>query len=82
MYKYISEWQIERNQTVGSVIEQLATLCYSEWQIKKNSNDAVMPFKKLLRIDEMAFEWTAMNVLASMQLWTELIALFVKPVSI
>lgn len=62
------------------MIEQLAVLCRNEWQKNKNSNDVILEFKNLLKIDEMAFEWTAMNVMASMQLWPQITALFVKPV--
>lgn len=39
-----------------------------------------MEFKKLFKIDDMAFDWTVMNVLASMEHWPQLTALFVKPV--
>lgn len=63
------------------MIEQLAVICYSEWQKDCNSNDRIMEFKKLLKIDEMAFEWTAMNVLCYMKLWPQLLTLFLKPVS-
>lgn len=62
------------------MIEQLALLCKDEWKKNKNSNDNIMEFKKLFKIDDMAFDWTIMNVLASMELWLQLTALFVKPV--
>ncbi|XP_023016000.2 vacuolar protein sorting 16B [Leptinotarsa decemlineata] len=72
------QWQIDRKETCNSVIEQLASLCKKEWERNKNSNDAIMDFKEKLKIDDFAFEWTAMNVLASMQSWPQLTALFMK----
>lgn len=74
------EWQIEKDESADSVIEQLAVLCRNEWEKNKNSNDVIMEFKNQFRIDEMVFEWTAMNVMASLQHWPQITALFVKPV--
>ncbi|KAJ8985849.1 hypothetical protein NQ317_006220 [Molorchus minor] len=74
------QWQIERKETqANSVIEQLALLCKSEWEKNKNANETIMDFKKRLRIDDFAYEWTVMNVMASMQLWPQLTATFIKP---
>lgn len=40
----------------------------------------IMDFKQKFKIDDFAFEWTLMNVMASMQMWPQLAALFIKPV--
>ncbi|CAH0555201.1 unnamed protein product [Brassicogethes aeneus] len=72
-------WQIENKQQSESVIEQLAVLCKIEWTKNKNNNEKVMAFKKLLRIDDFIFEWTILNVLASMELWPQINNLFIKP---
>ncbi|CAG9855242.1 unnamed protein product [Phyllotreta striolata] len=75
---FFVEWQAERKENCNSVIEQLAALCKSEWERDKSSNEAVFAFKKKLRIDDFAFEWTIMNVLASLKLWTQLNEQFMK----
>lgn len=42
---------------------------------------SITDFKQKFKIDDFAFEWTLMNVMASMQMWPQLAALFIKPVS-
>ncbi|CAH1103556.1 unnamed protein product [Psylliodes chrysocephalus] len=73
------KWQVEKNENCDSIIEQLAVLCKNEFEKNKNSIEILLDFKKRLKIDDFAFEWTVLNVLASMELWPQLTELFVKP---
>ncbi|XP_018566566.1 spermatogenesis-defective protein 39 homolog [Anoplophora glabripennis] len=72
-------WQTKTKQTANSVIEQLAAWCRREWEGNINSMAPVMDFKQKFKVDDFAFEWTLMNVMASMQMWPQLAALFIKP---
>ncbi|KAJ8923564.1 hypothetical protein NQ315_010143 [Exocentrus adspersus] len=77
---HLLHWQTIRKQTeANSVIEQLAVWCKREWETKPNSVAPLMDFKERFKIDDFTFEWTAMNVMASMQLWPQLYAMFIKP---
>lgn len=75
------DWQTKRKQCADSVIGQLAAWCTREWETNKNSIAPLLDFKQRFKVDDFTFEWTAMNVLASMQLWPQLAAFFIKPVS-
>ncbi|XP_057672800.1 spermatogenesis-defective protein 39 homolog isoform X2 [Diorhabda carinulata] len=72
-------YQIEVKETCNSAIEQLASLCKKEWSRSKNAIDIIMEYKMRLNIDNFAFEWTVMNVLASMKMWPQLSDFFIKP---
>ncbi|XP_050497173.1 LINE-1 retrotransposable element ORF2 protein isoform X2 [Diabrotica virgifera virgifera] len=78
-YIQLLRWQIEKNENCESVIEQLAVLCKKEWDVNKNAVEVIFEFKKRLKIDDFAFEWTVMNVLASKGMWPQLNDFFMKP---
>lgn len=65
----------------NSVITQLAELCKHELSTHKGMN-RLQEYKKTFRIDELTFDWTLMNVLASMKLWMHINESFVKNVSL
>ncbi|KAG5861432.1 hypothetical protein JTB14_000468 [Gonioctena quinquepunctata] len=72
------QWQIDKRENCDSVIEQLAVICKKQWERNKSSNDAMMEFKDKLKIEDFSYDWTLMNVLASMQLWPQLTSSFMK----
>ncbi|CAG9828174.1 unnamed protein product [Diabrotica balteata] len=78
-YIKLLQWQIQKNENCDSVIEQLAVLCKKEWDVNKNALEVILEFKKTLKIDDFAFEWTVMNVLASKKMWPQLNDFFMKP---
>ncbi|XP_056645172.1 spermatogenesis-defective protein 39 homolog [Diorhabda sublineata] len=78
-YTQFLRYQIEVKETCNSAIEQLASLCKKEWSRSKNATDIIMEYKMRLNIDNFAFEWTVMNVLASMKMWPQLSDFFIKP---
>ncbi|CAH1969950.1 unnamed protein product [Acanthoscelides obtectus] len=72
------QWQLEHGESATSVIEQLAFLCRKELQKKNVALTTISEFKKQFKIDDYDFEWTVMNVIASLQMWSLLSEFFIK----
>ncbi|KAJ8955325.1 hypothetical protein NQ318_003418 [Aromia moschata] len=89
LYKRLEQFMVEHmpkvnnNEDKSELFENMHLLpgcaLQKEWEKNKNSNEAIMDFKKRLKVDDFGFEWTILNVMASMQLWPQLTATFIKP---
>ncbi|XP_066137428.1 spermatogenesis-defective protein 39 homolog [Euwallacea fornicatus] len=71
------KFQIEHNFDAKSVVSQLAVLFKHELTNHKGLEKS-LEFKKAFKIDEMAYDWTLLNVLASMTLWMHINDIFLK----
>ncbi|KAL3290044.1 hypothetical protein HHI36_023415 [Cryptolaemus montrouzieri] len=76
-YSKFLEWQIIKQESCDSVIEQLAVICKKQWEQGTN-DDRVNEFKSLFKISDAQFEWTIVNCLSFMGLWKKLIGMFIK----
>ncbi|XP_066261341.1 spermatogenesis-defective protein 39 homolog [Euwallacea similis] len=79
MYDHINliKFQNEHNCYAKSVVSQLAVLFKQELTNHKGLEKS-LEFKKIFKIDEMAYDWTLLNVLASMTLWMHINDMFLK----
>lgn len=71
------KFQTEHQFSSESVIGQLAELFKLNLTNHKGLEQAV-EFKKTYRIDDFAYDWTLLNVLASMKLWLHINDIFLK----
>ncbi|CAG9759604.1 unnamed protein product [Ceutorhynchus assimilis] len=71
------KFQVDKNTNCNSVVTQLVELCKSELLTHKGL-DKLQEFKKAFKIDDLTFDWTLMNVLASMELWMHINDIFIK----
>ncbi|ENN74176.1 spermatogenesis-defective protein 39 homolog [Dendroctonus ponderosae] len=76
-YLQLTKFQVDHKFNSNSVITQLAELCKHELSTHTGMS-RLQEYKKTFRIDELTFDWTLMNVLASMKLWMHINESFVK----
>lgn len=76
------EWQASKGIEADTVVELLVKYCKDLHEKNILTTNLLTEFKRHFELDDMTFEWTVMNVLASLELWTTISDFFIKPVSI
>lgn len=79
-YMQFLEWQIKHKENSSTVVEQLAKLIKDHFLENKFGLEYLLDYKKQFKIDDFTFEWTIMNVLASMEKWEQINEYFIKTV--